>query len=319
MNYIVAVLLLFPLVCSAEVLFEADFEGDGSGDIPWLKGGSAHPGGGYINFLGGEISNGTVNPGDGTKDYRTYNNVVLDSSSPARNSILGSNYALKTHYAAGHERSFQRNTTVIKFPEKDEVYIRWYQKWSENWIFPVDQQKLSKIKGPGSSQNVGMHFGRNHLNLTKQSYPKTILNETYVFSEWEGAESGYRKRDTNPATKNTSLIPGEWYCIEVHVKSNSKNIDGSDNMDAEFHVWLDDQLTLEYTGTHNRIGKTGGIDQVQLQHVYQSNAALTEGTPTYMDNIVVSTERIGCEGKLVPDSSDSSDSSPSPPARININ
>lgn len=309
MKTIISALLLFSTVSSGEVLFEADFEGDGSGEIPWLKGAATHPGGGYISFLGGEIYESTVNPGDGTNEYNTHNNVVLDSSLPARNSISGSNYALKTHYAPGHERSYQKNTTVIKFPEVDEIYIRWYQKWSTNWIFPDDQHKLLKVRGAGSSQNVGLHFGRNHLNLTKQSYPDTWKNEMYVFSEWTDAERDSRKRDTSEITKNTNLTPGEWYCIEVHVKSNSKNDDGSDNMDAAYHVWLDEEITLEYTGTHNRIGKTGGMHRLELQHVYQSNAALTEATPTYMDNIKVATERIGCLGKFIP---------PSPPDLLEV-
>ena len=294
----------------ATVFFEADFEG---GKIPYVGSSNRHSGGGYFSFLGGEITKG-INPGDGTQDYLQYTNVILDDSPSAKNSITGSNYSLKTQYRAGHASSYQLNTTIIKFPETFNVYVRWYQKWSPTWIWPSDQQKLLKIKGPGSTQNFKQTWGHNYINLTKRTEPPNAFqNETYVFSDFSGNETLFRKNDNIEGNKNFPLDINRWYCIEVMVKS-SKYSDSN----GEYAYWIDDDLKFRLTNTFNyvegadpRYPKYAGINEVEMQHVLQlSGGALTKvDMPTWMDNIVIANERIGCSGKPT--------APPKPPSSIN--
>jgi len=257
---------------------------------------NAHPGGGYISFLGGEIVNGIV-PGNGTQDFQRYTNVTLDSSANAKGAVSGSNKSLKTPYRAGYEDDFGLNTTIIQFPETDTVYIRWYQKWSSNWIWPSDQQKLAKVKGPEQSQNFKISWGFNFINVTKRTppYNSSTENETYVFANLAAADespSNWRQSDSDPNTDNFPLEKNRWYCIEIMVKSNTPGVNN-----AQFTYWIDDSMKFNLTNTNNRGLSTRGIDTVELQHVLQTGGAHNNiDTPTWMDNVAIADQRIGCDG-----------------------
>jgi hypothetical protein len=312
-NYIILGLCLSTNTWST-IFYEADFEGPNKeGAIPITD---PNGGGGLLYFLGGEIVGGKINPGDGTQDFQKFNNVILDSSPDARHSINGSNFALKTQYKAGqnpttgerYQASFPLNTTIIGFPETDTLYARWHQKWGRSWVWPWDQQKLLKIKGPGSSQNFKVGSSHNYIYLTKRTpigsaNPDGLQNETSVFSKFPRyvTENDYRQEDSIPNNENFLLEKNRWYCIEVMVKSNTPDRTGAlvDGIqDAEFRYWINNELKFELTGSSNRGNKTGGISQLELQHVLQRGSApenqVNHDTPTWMDNIVVADQPIGC-------------------------
>lgn len=296
--------LIYVLICcfcanaKATVFYEEDYE-DG---IKYF-GNNTHPGGGGIVFLGGEIIGGKLTPGDGTQDYTKFNNVILDNSSDAAGAVPNSKNSLKTQYKAGgaewgNRGSYQLNTTIISFPETDNVYVRWYQKWGANWIWPGDQQKLIKIKGWEQSQNFKISWSNDFINLTKRS-PDGMSNEAYVFSALNPGEknSDYLMADSDQQTSNYKLEKNRWYCIEVMVKSNTP---GQNN--AEFAYWIDGGLKFHLTNTNNRGSSTGGINTIELQHVLQDeyNAPSSVDTPTWMDNIAISDTKIGCLGAAAP-------------------
>lgn len=292
-KFLLAVLLVaFGINFSqATVFYEEDYE-----DGIKYYGNNAHPGGGAIVFLGGEMV-GDITPGDGTQDYTKFNNVVRDNSVDAITSVPGSQYALKTHYRAGgsewgYRGNFQLNTTIIQFPETDTVYVRWYQKWGTNWVWPDDQQKLIKIKGYEQSQNFKISWANNFINLTKRS-PDGLSNESYVFSALNSTDTpnDYLLADSDPQTTNYKLEKNRWYCIEVMVKSNTP---GQNN--AEFAYWIDSGLKFSYTNTNNRGNSTKGITSVEMQHVLQDqyDKPSSVDTPTWMDNIAIANAKIGC-------------------------
>ena len=194
---------------------------------------------------------------------------------------------------------YQLNTTIIKFPEVDTLYVRWYQKWGSSWVWPRDQQKLLKIKGEEQSQNYKINSS-NYIALTKRS-PNGLSNETYVYSKLDSGitPSDYRMEDSDPKTTNYPLEKNRWYCIEVMVKSNTPN-----QNDAEFTYWVDGGMKFFLTRTNNRGSSTLGITTIELQHVLQDidNFPSTVDTPTWMDNVVVSESKIGCVGAAAPKS-----------------
>ncbi len=294
-----SVSIIWPLAAPATVFYSDDFEQG----IRFVGKDNQSDNGGFISYLGGEI-NGGIRPGDGTQDFTKFTNVILDNSAEARNSVPGSNHALKTQYRAGfpstrtnpgfgYAGSFNLNTTIISFPETDTVYVRWYQKWSANWTWPADQQKFIKLVGRNQSQNFKVSFGNNHLNLTKKSPPpNSNINETYVYSELKKSTfvSDWTQADNDPRTTNYPLDVNRWYCVEVMVKSNTigKN-------DAEFSAWIDNNLIFNLTNSFNR-DTAGGISHIELQHVVQDvwDKLRTVDTPTWMDNIIVADRPIGC-------------------------
>ena len=299
---------LFAVNANAVVFYEDDFE-EG---IKYVGVNNPHEGGGYVVFLGGEIVGGIV-PGDGTQNFQKFTNVILDSSTDAANATSGSSSSLKTQYRAGHKADFGLNTTIISFPETDNVYIRWYQKWSEDWSWPTDQQKLAKVKGAEQSQNFKLSWGNNYINVTKKSPPPyEDYNETYVFadlSEIREAPSAWRESDSDDTTDNYRLETNRWYCIEIMVRSNTPNLS-----DGQLTYWIDDARRFHLSNTSNRGASNRGISHVELQHVLQ-----TEGesnfvdTPTWMDNIVISDQRISCAGQYP-----TGVSSPRPPSNLNL-
>lgn len=302
---ILASLAFIPLhAAMATVFYSDDFEHG----IKYVGTKNAHPNGGAIIYLGGEV-NHPINPGDGTQDYLKYNNVILDSSAEAANSIPGSQYSLKTQYKKGgtgfgYAGDFQLNTTIIGFPETDLVYVRWYQKWGKDWIWPRDQQKLLKIKGDEQSQNFKISFSKNSINLTKKSPPPyEYMNETYIWPQVPDRtpDTDWNKRDSDPTTDNYPLEKNKWYCIEVMVKSNTPGLN-----DAEFAYWIGGKRKFYYNNTNNRGTSRKGISHIELQHVVQDvwDQPRPNDTPTWMDNIVVANEPIGC-----------GDSPPNPPIK----
>lgn len=307
-----------PTAAYATILFES---GASNGAPMYLGESSRHSGGGYISFLGGELTNG-YNPGDGTQDYRYYTNVVIDNSDDARNPHTGTDYAFKTHYRAGeHARSYQKNTTIIKFPETDVLYVRWYQKWSSEWLWPSDQQKLLKIKGDGISQNFKVSFGNNYINLTHLSpEPYSNLNETYVFSRFTGEKTAFRQEDSinnrlgqNGEDINYPLNTNQWYCIETYVKANDQGVNN-----AEYRYWINDQLAFELVNTKARTDASSKIRLIEMQHVLQwgDGRDHPRDTPTWMTDIVLSTERIGCgsnTGSISPQGA-----KPNPPTNLRL-
>lgn len=287
----IAVALIAAWIPGTELQATVFYADDYENGIRYVGPANRHPGGGYISFLGGEIVNG-IRPGDGTQNFQQYTNVILDQSPEARVATSGSAASLKTQYRAGYEADFGLNTTIIEFPETDTVYIRWYQKWSSNWIWPGDQQKLAKVKGPEQSQNFKQSWRNNFINLTKRT-PNSTLNETYVFADLAAtgeSPSDWRQTDSDSATRNFPLERNRWYCIEIYVKSNTPG-----RNDAEFAYWIDDDRKFYLTNSFNRGTSTRGITTVELQHVLQTGGSPNPiDTPTWMDNVVVSDQRIGC-------------------------
>ncbi|MDH3459351.1 MAG: Ig-like domain-containing protein, partial [Gemmatimonadota bacterium] len=84
---------------------------------------------------------------------------------------------------------------------------------------------------------------------------------------------------------------GRWYCVEVHVRLNDA---GSSN--GIFEFWIDDQLearkeNMNWLGAYNEYG----INAVFFEN-YWNNPGSHQTQERFFDNIVVSTQPIGCGG-----------------------
>jgi hypothetical protein len=81
---------------------------------------------------------------------------------------------------------------------------------------------------------------------------------------------------------------GQWYCVEAHAKLNDA---GSSN--GVFELWIDDTLAAQVTAL-NWLGAYSafGFNAVYFENYWNNGAAVAEDR--FFDNIVVSTQRIGC-------------------------
>ena len=86
---------------------------------------------------------------------------------------------------------------------------------------------------------------------------------------------------------------GTWYCVEAHVRLNDP---GQSN--GIFELWIDDFVEARHTDL-NWIGQFSGygINTVFLENYWNAGSPIAQSR--YMDNVVVSTQRIGC-GRLIP-------------------
>jgi len=98
---------------------------------------------------------------------------------------------------------------------------------------------------------------------------------------WIGAVHG-----TNPLFSAANV--GVWHCVEAHVRLNDA---GSSNGLQE--MWIDGVLDAQRTGL-NWVGSYNayGINAVFLENYW--NAGSPASQDRFMDNFVVSTQRIGC-------------------------
>jgi hypothetical protein len=116
----------------------------------------------------------------------------------------------------------------------------------------------------------------------------TIVTTTYndfPHLRWLGALRG-----ATPIFDQSHV--GKWYCIEAHVRLNDP---GQSN--GVFQLWIDDWLEagrsdLNWVGRYTDYG----LNAVFFENYWNAGSPVEQSR--YMDNIVVSTERIGC-GRLV--------------------
>jgi hypothetical protein len=81
---------------------------------------------------------------------------------------------------------------------------------------------------------------------------------------------------------------GLWYCVETHARLNDP---GQTN--GVFEYWINDQLEARETGL-NWLGafSTFGINAVFIENYWNGGAPAAQNR--YLDNLVVSKQRIGC-------------------------
>ncbi|HEX7090799.1 MAG TPA: Ig-like domain-containing protein [Longimicrobiales bacterium] len=100
---------------------------------------------------------------------------------------------------------------------------------------------------------------------------------------------------------------GEWHCIESHVRVNDP---GQSN--GVFELWIDGQLEARATNL-NWVGNYSayGINALFLENYWNNGAPRQQ--ERYFDNLVVSTQRIGCGG-----GSGGGGSGPAPVATVTV-
>ncbi len=85
---------------------------------------------------------------------------------------------------------------------------------------------------------------------------------------------------------------GKWYCVEAHVRLNDA---GTSN--GVFELWIDDYIEARHTDM-NWLGRFAdyGINTVFIENYWNAGSPVDQYR--YVDNFIVSTQRIGC-GRLI--------------------
>ncbi len=87
-----------------------------------------------------------------------------------------------------------------------------------------------------------------------------------------------------------ALPVGRWFCLEMMMKANTPN-----EHDGEMAYWVDGQLALRVDNMMWRTIPEVQLNRVRLQHYITSGDADGFSNRVWFDDVVVSTERIGCQ------------------------
>jgi len=89
--------------------------------------------------------------------------------------------------------------------------------------------------------------------------------------------------------QDVPLPTGKWVCLEMMMKANDV---GKNN--GEMAYWLDGKLADDEKTMHFRDTKALGLNMVRLQHYLETSDAKNHSNRAWFDDVVVSTQRIGC-------------------------
>jgi hypothetical protein len=195
--------------------------------------------------------------------------------------------------AFGRNPNGYMNKTRIR-PNEDfrEIYYRMYLKMQDGW--QGDPGKLSRAtifpSANDWSQAMIAHLwgGRgNALALDpvrcvdESSKVKCIGYNDFAHMDWIGLTHGsFPIFDTANA--------GKWFCVEAHVRLNDP---GQSNGLQEF--WVDGELDARVDGLNFVRNFTDyGINAIFFENYWNSGSVQSQ--ERYFDNIVISTEPIGC-------------------------
>lgn len=108
----------------------------------------------------------------------------------------------------------------------------------------------------------------------------------------------------------SSANAGTWFCVEAHAHLNSPG-----QSDGIFELWIDDVLqarsdTLNWHGSWNLDPNNYMINAIFFENYWNNGSPVTQ--ERYWDNIVISTQRIGCGSGTVPVGP------PAPPASLTV-
>ena len=212
-------------------------------------------------------------------------------------------YALRARFQqgeidAGHFMyNFGRNpigTQSHSNQDFQEIYWRIYVKLQNGFVgFPSKLTRATIFAGTAWQQAMIAHVWASSTPGVLLMDPATGIdqNGNLVTTGWNDFANlrwlGY--------TQGKSILqPGNWYCVEAHVKLNNP---GSTN--GVFEFWIDNNLDARRTDLNWVNTWTGyGINSVFFSNYWN------QGSPTeqerYLDALVVSTSRIGCIDNTVP-------------------
>jgi len=184
------------------------------------------------------------------------------------------------------------------------LYWRWYVKHSSNWLWsPIATKHLEQLAVGGYNNIFMMHGGGTGSTSATQQLVQFGYNTT---------PSGNFDQNVNgPVT----MVNNRWYCLELRLTMNTS----AGSSDGYLQGWIDDVQHWEYPNV--RLDPTSSSSSYQTGFMVSGywncttnpcSASSANNHPNmyrWIDNIVVSTARIGCLNN----------SAPSAPTALRIN
>lgn len=216
---------------------------------------------------------------------------------------VGGISSLRFHYDPGTVeagwlfRMFGRNPVASQSnstTDFQEIYWRIYYKLESGWVGNPDkvtratsfwasnrsQAFIAHLWKPNASSDAEK-LGMEPASCVSGSTPVCVGWNDFAHIQWLGAVSG-----VTPIYSSAQV--GQWRCVEAHVKLNTLG-----QADGIFEFWIDSNLqarssNLNWRGSYNGYG----INTVELEGNWNTGSPKSQNR--YMDNFVISRNRIGC-------------------------
>lgn len=219
-----------------------------------------------------------------------------DSSVGMRGHFLaGANTAGDLHLAVGRTPSSYMKAVGDTTKVYREIFWRMYVRVQAGWKGGA-HDKLSRalIFGTGGfAEAIAAHVWGGDVPDTN----RLILDPASgVDAGGNLITTGYNDPNLVYLGQASTVTPifdaahvGNWYCVEAHVKLNTSGLS-----DGVFELWINNTLEASKTG----MNWVSSYSAYGINAVYFENYWNTPGAPQaedrFFDNIVVSTQRIGC-------------------------
>ena len=222
------------------------------------------------------------------------------------NSGVNGSYAMRATWQPGDvgagsiKRSFGRVPAGIYYGSQSnstqdfrDIYWRLYVRTEPGWTGNPDKLSRAMIFGSETSWAEAMiaHVWTSHYEpqllidpasgIDSNNNLATTTYNDFANLRWLGAA-----RSTTPIFSAENA--GKWYCVEAHAKLNTPG-----SSDAVFEMWINGNLeaskrNFNWVGTWQKYG----INSIFVENYWN------EGAPgqriRYLDNLVISTQPIGC-------------------------
>ncbi len=189
------------------------------------------------------------------------------------------------HYGTSFGFNFKQQIGA----EPEEIYFRYYIRFSDNWA-PEGSGKLPGIAGTygragwgGRRANGtngwsarGLFMGMQNSKTPTGFYAyHAEMGRWGAHWKWENQQRGY-------------LLNNRWYCLEQYVKLNNPG-----TKDGIMRGWVDGQLAFEKTDVRMRDIDSLKIEKVWIDVYYGGSWTPKYDMFIYMDNMVIARKPIG--------------------------
>ena len=175
-------------------------------------------------------------------------------------------------------------------PEPEELYARYYIRFSENWQI----NKGAKFPGPAGTYGKGGWGGRRANGENGWSArmgiaaPTLLENGLQLYSYTYHADMRKRSGDKYYWLKKSrgSIQLDRWYCIETYVKMNTPG-----KHDGILRAWVDGELAMQNKNLRFRNIPELKVEQFWMNFYYNKRAPYDMYVT--IDNVALSTHPIG--------------------------
>ena len=188
--------------------------------------------------------------------------------------------------------------------EQDDVYFRYYLRFSLDWIPIVDGGKMPGISGDNSLCGNGGSPSDGKCGWTlRGSFSEAMSDDNPMFPRIVLGTYAYHglMEDSygDPWRWQThglgAVEQARWVCVEQHVRVNTPGVS-----DGVLEVWIDDHPAYAKTDVFLRdvppysIEGDLGVRKIWSNHYHGGTSPTTVPLTLYMDNVVIAKSRIGC-------------------------